>query len=150
VPHGIAIDSQGIVLVADRENSRLQRFTPDGQFIDQWTDFVRPSQIFIDRAGRLFVAELGYRAGMFAGNLPPSPDASGGRMTILSADGKLLARWGGGVNPCAPGDFFAPHDLWVDSHGDFYVCEVNYTAGIHRGLIGADSHTLQKFTVVST
>ena len=37
VPHGIAIDRQGIVLVADRENSRIQRFTPDGEFIDEWT-----------------------------------------------------------------------------------------------------------------
>ncbi len=39
----------------------------DGQFIDQWTDVARPCQVFIDAAGRVFVAELGYRAGMFAG-----------------------------------------------------------------------------------
>jgi DNA-binding beta-propeller fold protein YncE len=150
VPHGIAVDRQGLVYVADRENSRLQRFTPDGQFIDQWTDVARPCEVFIDRADRVFVAELGYYAGMFPGNLAPSPTATGGRMSIFSPAGELLARWGGGVHPSAPGDFFAPHDVWIDSRGDFYVSEVNYTTGIRTGLVGPDSHTLQKFTVVPT
>ena len=49
VPHGIAVDRAGMVYVADRENSRMQRFTPDGQFIDQWTDVARPCEMFIDR-----------------------------------------------------------------------------------------------------
>ncbi len=70
-------------------------------------------------------------------------------MSIFSPEGKLLARWGGGADPCAAGDFFAPHDVWIDSRGDFYVCEVNYTAGIRAGLVGPDSHTLQKFTLVA-
>ena len=73
---------------------------------------------------------------------------TGGRMSIFSSAGELLARWGGGANPCAAGDFFAPHDVWIDSRGDFYVGEVNYTTGIRTGLVGPDSHTLQKFTVV--
>ena len=99
-------------------------------------------------AGRIFVAEIGFRAGMYYGIVPPN--ASGGRMSIFSPQGELLARWGGGANPCAPGDFLAPHDVWIDSRGDFYVGEVNYTTGIRPGLVGPDSHTLQKFTVVST
>jgi len=77
------------------------------------------------------------------------PNASGGRLSIFSPEGKLLARFGGGVNPCAPGDFWSPHDIWLDSRGDFYVGEVNYTTGIRPGKIGADSHTLQKFTRVT-
>ena len=31
VPHGIAVDAAGTVYVADRENSRIQLFTPDGR-----------------------------------------------------------------------------------------------------------------------
>lgn len=145
VPHGIAIAPSGMVYVADRENSRIQRFTPDGRYVDEWRDVARPCEVFIDPAGLVFVAELGYRAGMFAGNEAPSPDATGGRVSVFSADGELLARWGGGENPCAPGDFFAPHDIWADSRGDLYVSEVAYTAGVRRGLIGLDCHTLQKF-----
>ena len=146
VPHGIAIDAEGTIYVADRENSRLQRFTPDGKYLDEWTDVARPSEVFIDPAGNIFVAELGFRAGMFPGNAPPGPGATGGRMSIFSPDGQLQARWGGGDNPCSPGDFFAPHDIWIDRRGDLYVSEVTYTAGIARGAIGPDCHTLQKFT----
>jgi hypothetical protein len=85
---------------------------------------------------------------MFPGTVAPSQGETGGRMSIFSPAGELLARWGGGANPCSPGDFFAPHDVWIDSRGDFYVGEVNYTAGIHTGLVGPNSHTLQKFTAL--
>jgi len=146
VPHGIATDQRGTVYVADRENSRIQLFTPEGRFIAAWTDVARPCEVFVDRAERVFVAELGYRAGMFSGNEPPGPNATGGRVSVFSITGKLLARWGGGDRPCEPGDFFAPHDIWVDSRGSVYVSEVTHTAGIDRGLIGPDCHTLQKFT----
>lgn len=149
VPHGIAVDRRGLLYVADRENSRIQVFTPDGQFVELWTDVARPCQVFIDGFDRVFVAELGYRAGMFAGNEPPSPQATGGRVSVFSTKGELLARWGGGDRPCDPGDFFAPHDICVDSRGDVYVSEVTHTAGIQRGLIGPDSHTLQKFVSTS-
>ena len=54
VPHGIAIDRQGTVYVADRENSRIQLFTPDGQFLSEWTDVARPCEIFIDKAENCF------------------------------------------------------------------------------------------------
>jgi DNA-binding beta-propeller fold protein YncE len=146
VPHGIAIDRNGTVFVADRENSRIQLFTPDGQYHSEWTEVARPSQVFIDRNGDIYVAELGFLAGMWPGTTAPYPDAPGGRVSVFDQDGKLLARWGGGRNPCAPGDFFAPHDICLDSRGDIYVAEVVWSAGGNRGLVPADCHSLQKFT----
>ncbi len=146
VPHGIAMDRQGVIYVADRENSRIQKFDDRGKFLESWAEVARPCQVFIDPDDRVYVAELGYRAGMFSGNQPPFPNATGGRVSIFSTDGDLLARWGGGESPCAAGDFFAPHDIWVDSRGDIYVSEVTYTAGISKGAIGTDCHTLQKFS----
>ena len=148
VPHGIAVDSQGVVWVADRENSRLQRFTPDGQFIDQMTDIARPCQIAFDRDDNLYVAELGYRSGMWPGVERPAPDATGGRISVFDRHGVLINRWGGGANPTAPGDFFAPHDIAVDSAGDVYVAEVIWSAGANRGHVSPDCHTLQKFEKV--
>ena len=145
VPHGIAVDRNGTVFVADRENSRLQLFSPEGTFLTEWTDVARPCDVAIDEAGRVYVAELGYRAGMWPGTAPPHPDATGGRVSIFDATGRLLARWGGGLHPCQPGDFFAPHDIWLDSRGDLYVAEVVFSAGGNRGLVPSDCHTLQKF-----
>jgi DNA-binding beta-propeller fold protein YncE len=145
VPHGIAVDRAGNVVVADRENSRLQFFAPDGKFLAAWNDIARPCQVAVDPAGNLLVAELGYRAGMWPGTSAPSPDATGGRVSVFSASGKLLARWGGGENPTAAGDFFAPHDLCLDARGDLYVAEVVMSAGGSRGLVPPDCHTLQKF-----
>jgi DNA-binding beta-propeller fold protein YncE len=146
VPHGIAVDRNLTVYVADRENSRLQLFSADGDFIDEWTDLARPSQVAFDAAGNLYVAELGYRAGMWPGTSPPSPDATGGRVSIFDPERKLLARFGGGENPTTPGDFFAPHDICIDTRGDVYVAEVTMSAGGNRGLVPPTCHSLQKFT----
>ncbi len=96
VPHGVWVHTDGRVFVADRENHRIQIFTPDGEFLTQWTDFSRPCDIYIDEDETVFVPEL---------------DAF---MSVLSIDGKLLARWSGPTEAGA-------HAIWVDSHGDLYI-----------------------------
>ncbi len=144
VPHGIAIDRAGTIYVADRENSRIQLFDTSGTFVGQWSEIARPCQITFDQAGRAWIAELGYRAGMWPGTSPPSPDATGGRVSLFTPQGELVTRFGGGDNPTAPGDFFAPHDICVDSRGDVYVAEVVMSAGGNRGLVSPQCHSLQK------
>ncbi len=147
VPHGLAVDREGKVYVADRENSRLQIFSAAGEFLSEKTALARPSQVAFDTSGNLFVAELGYRAGMWPGTYPPTPEATGGRVSVFDPAGALLARWGGGDHPTAAGDFFAPHDLCLDSNGDLYVAEVVMSAGGNRGLVSPDCHSLQKFVL---
>jgi len=149
IPHGIAVDRHGTVYVADRENSRIQLFTPGGEYLGEWADVARPCQVFIDRLENIYVAELGFRAGMWPGTSAPTPNAPGGRLSIFDRHGNLQLRWGGGADPCAPGDFFAPHDVWVDSRGDIYVAEVVWSAGGNLGLVPLDCHSLQKFTRTS-
>jgi DNA-binding beta-propeller fold protein YncE len=145
VPHGIAIDQEGTVYVADRENSRLQLFAGDGRYLREWTDVARPCQVFIDPLGWVYVAELGYRAGRWPGTGTHQPGQTGGRVSIFDRNGELHARWGGGEHPCAAGDFFAPHDICVDSHGDVYVAEVTLSAGGRTGAVPGDCHSFQKF-----
>ena len=47
-PHGLAMDSQGRLFVADRSNNRIQIFDQNGNFLDEWHQFSRLSGIFID------------------------------------------------------------------------------------------------------
>ena len=147
LPHGLDVDREGRVYVADRENSRIQLFAPDGTFLDQWEDVVRPTDLFIRADGTVFVAEEGARCGLFPW-MRAEPDAVGGRLSIFAPGGELLARWGGGLDPCAPSDFFAPHCVWLDSQGAIYVGEVNWSAGGNEGMIPPDCPCLRRYVPV--
>jgi DNA-binding beta-propeller fold protein YncE len=48
-PHDITIDSQGRLFIADRSNNRVEIIDQDGNFIDIWRQFSRPSGIYIDK-----------------------------------------------------------------------------------------------------
>jgi len=145
IPHGIAVDRQSRVYVADRENSRVQVFTRDGELLAVWTHVARPMQVFVDADQNVFVAEVGWRAGRFPWQTPPGGEIPGARLSVFDGEGRLLARWSGEGDPCAPGEFFAPHDLAIDSRGDVYVGEVVMSAGGKRGEVPASCHSLQKF-----
>ena len=55
--HAIAMDNDGRIYVGDRSNNRVQIFDQEGEFLAQWTQFGRPSGIFFDDNGRIFVAD---------------------------------------------------------------------------------------------
>ena len=145
VPHGIDIDENGVLYICDRENTRIQRYSQTGELIDIWTDTIRPAQIFI-HDNHAYVSELGYKTGMFAGDTPPAGVTTGGRCSIYDRDGNVVCRWGGGADPCAPGDFYAPHDITVDRDGNIYYAEVVWSAGGRHEEVMKPYHTLQKFT----
>lgn len=56
-PHGLAMDSQGRLFVADRGNDRIQIFTQDGEFLEEWYQFSRLSGIYIDENDTLYGAD---------------------------------------------------------------------------------------------
>jgi DNA-binding beta-propeller fold protein YncE len=140
LPHGIRVAADGRVLVADRENDRIQFFSPDGKYLDQWTDLLRPADIAIDRAGWVYVVEEGWRRNQrsFIHGVRVLP----ARVSVFDEKGNLLTRWGS-PDGCSPGNFASPHGICVDSHGDIYVGEV---VGAHPDLYPPDCHSLQKFT----
>ena len=105
LPHGIAIDPKGRVLVCDRENHRVQIFDRDGAYLGMWTDLRQPTSLGVSPDGLVFVAELQHR------------------ITVMDLDGRVVARWGG-ESSRDPGHFVAPHGVAFDSRGDVYVSEV--------------------------
>ena len=56
-PHGLAMDSQGRIFVADRQNSRIQIYDQEGKHLASWTQFGRPSGVFIDGNDMLYSAD---------------------------------------------------------------------------------------------
>jgi sugar lactone lactonase YvrE len=56
-PHGIDIDPDGNMYIADRGNLRVQVIDKDGNFKTQWTQFGKPSAVALDSKGNIFVAD---------------------------------------------------------------------------------------------
>jgi DNA-binding beta-propeller fold protein YncE len=148
IPHGIAVASDGRVFVCDRENDRIQIFSPDGEYLSEWTDTQRPTHLVFDARGRAYVSELWWHKGQTSQRHGPIHEARCGRVSVYDAGGRLLTRWGT-PDATAAGSFAAPHGLAVDSRGDIYVSEVTWTFAVSRGLAPADCHTFQKFAVRS-
>jgi DNA-binding beta-propeller fold protein YncE len=102
-PHSIAIDSKGLLYVADRANNRIQIFDQDGKFINQWTNFGTPWGLFITKDDMLYVV-----------------DGTENNCLLIAStkDGKVVDRIDGLSNATA---------VSVDSKGAIYIGEVNGT-----------------------
>lgn len=143
LPHAIALDRYDRVYIADRENSRIQVFTTEGEYVTHWDNVIRPDDLYIDADENLYVAELGEIAGK-GPNVEVLPHAPHARVSVLTLEGEIQTQFGG-EDPVAPGNFFAPHGIWADSKGDLYVSEVTVSGGARWGLVPMDCHSLQKF-----
>lgn len=121
-PHGIWIDTRGerpLLLVADRENRRIQRFDLKGEFVDVFaTDLERPCHMH-PFGDDLAVPELAGGVAILG------PD--GALRTRLGAnpDPELRARNGVGRDRWAAGELLSPHCATYDASGNLYVLDWN-------------------------
>ena len=79
--------------MADRENNRVQVFTPEGEFLTEWTDFKCPMGVHIDSNQVVYVTD----------QIP--------RVSIYTLDGELLSRGR---------TFEGAHQVYTDSQGSIY------------------------------
>ena len=115
LPHCVRVDPRNRLMVADRENNRIQFFTLDGAYIEEWGDLLQPDTIYIDEDDLVYIAELGQR------------------ISIMTLDGEVISQWGSERGSTVPGEFMAcPHGIWLDSHGDIYVGEVQADARLQK------------------
>lgn len=96
-PHAVWSDAQDRILVADRENDRVQLFTAEGEYLSEWGDFYHPMDIWEDAERMVYVTD----------QIP--------RLSVLAPDGTLVGR-------CRP-VLFGAHGIWGDSNGDLYLAE---------------------------
>ena len=77
MPHALSMDSQGRLFVADRGNLRIQIFDQQGQFLEEWKQYGRPSGVTVTADDTILVAsqngensELnpGYETGIYMGD----------------------------------------------------------------------------------
>ncbi len=119
-PHGIWVDQRGptpVLVVADRRNNRLQRFTLEGKPIDFIEGFRLPCH-FHERQGVVVVPDLH------------------GRVTLMDATNHVIEHLGDSNAPnwnnplrreprdrFIPGQFICPHGAAFDRDGNIFVVE---------------------------
>ncbi len=147
LPHSVWVHSDGRVFVCDRENDRIQIFSPSGELRTIWTNVTRPGDLWIDKDDHVFVGEMAWNTDETHLDGRPFAESRSPQMSVRDLDGNVITRWGGD-DPCAPGGFASPHGICLDSRGDLYVGEVTHTALSRGGRWSPACHSLQKFARV--
>jgi len=143
LPHSVWVHTDSRVFVCDRENDRVQIFSPDGELLEIWTGLARPGDLLIDGADNVFVGEMAWN--LAETHMDGRPYTEPARhMSVRDLSGRLITRWGGD-DPCAPGSFASPHGIGLDSQGNLYVGEVTHTALSRHNQWTPACHSIQKF-----
>jgi len=113
-PRGVAVDSFGNTYVADRENSRIQKFNSTGDFVFQFGtigvrdgQLLAPTGVTVDSSGNIFVV-----------------DSNNHRVQKFDSNGTFLLKFGSaGTGDGQFANF--PFGIEVDSSGNIYVADKN-------------------------
>jgi DNA-binding beta-propeller fold protein YncE len=109
LPHGLWIDRNGRLLVADRENDRVQVFDQDGKLLSIWpTKLIGVAFFYVDAEDIVYV-----------------PEHNAGMISILTLDGERLATWGGEIHK-------STHGIWCDSQRSIYAVQPGEWGRIRR------------------
>jgi DNA-binding beta-propeller fold protein YncE len=152
IVHDVWIDDEGgRVLVADRENDRVQLFTPEGEHLTTWQS-QKPCGLAM-HDGLTYVAETRIEPGTWSFTRGEIRELEWAQVSIYDETGKVLERFGHGESfpedMAKPGVFTSAHGIAVDSRGAVYVAETTYTSCVRKGTVPADCHTIQKFEPAS-
>ena len=123
LPYDVDADALGFLFVADTQNHRIQKFTPEGRFVRMWGrnggdgtpgvgpgEMDQPRGLAVDPFGNVWVA-----------------DHENARVLKFTNDGRLLltlgknggdGSWGEGV-----GEFNSPRGICTDAQGTIYVAD---------------------------
>nr|WP_230679114.1 NHL repeat-containing protein [Hymenobacter properus] len=126
-PHGVAVDANGTVFVADTENHTIRKITPEGSVttlagasghkgsadgVGTAARFYHPAGLALDGAGNLYVADNG--------NHTIRKIAPDGTVSTLAGQ---AGRHGGTDGPQSTARFLFPTGVAVDAIGNVYVAD---------------------------
>lgn len=123
LPHSVAVDAQGLVYVADRNNARIQVFDQNGKFLKAWKseELGRPWSLTVGPDNLVYVVD--------GGDLKPMPPDRG-QLLKLDLSGKILAKWSRFGN--YDGQIYWGHDLAVGKDGAVYVGDVYHGMRVQK------------------
>jgi DNA-binding beta-propeller fold protein YncE len=108
-PRGIAVDRGGNIFVADTDNGRIEKFSPNGTYITSigtkgagYGQLGEPNGIAIDRVGNIYAA-----------------DARNHCVRKLAPDGRLIAQWSPGL--------YGPRGIAIGPDDSIYVVDQGRT-----------------------
>jgi DNA-binding beta-propeller fold protein YncE len=115
-PHGIGLDADGNILIADEFGNSVHRYTPEGKYLGQLGDgpgekpgqFKAPRVAIIDDAGQIYVTDS-------KGDQP--------RIQVFSRAGKFLKMFA--EKGRQPGMILRAHGMDFDSQGRLYTVDVD-------------------------
>lgn len=138
-PHSIAVDSKGLLYVAERNNCRIQIFNQSGKSLGQWRNLINPWGLWISPQDEIIVCGSSPARWLATrGNLgnPPTNQL----LIKFDTTGRALELWTFPLSKPGeqiPGALDWGHGLGVDSKGNLYIGDV-----ADEGL----THRVQKFT----
>lgn len=145
LPHALVVTADDQVIVADRENDRLQVFDRDGTLTEIVTDVQRPCALGLDGEGNLYVGELtwwpadrSFRHGVQYAQLPA-------RFSMFNRAGTLTGRHVSGGDGTGTGEFIAPHGLAIGQDGGVFLAEVSHSFCASRGIDAPRVNRFQQF-----
>ncbi len=104
-PWGVVVDSQGFIYVADTWNHRIQKFSPDLEFVQVFASgLFGPRDLAFDADGSLLVVDTGNK-----------------RVVKYSPDGQEIQAYG--VDGRSEGQFNEPSSISIAPNGDILVAD---------------------------
>ena len=112
-PRAVAVDSAGVVYIADTGNNRVRKVDLQGNISTVADSLSGPSGVAVDAAGALYIADTGHNQ-VFRGG------------TVIAGTGVCCYSGDGGLSTAA--QLHAPAGLAVDGTGNVYIADAGNSA----------------------
>ncbi|QDV37806.1 peptidyl-alpha-hydroxyglycine alpha-amidating lyase family protein [Tautonia plasticadhaerens] len=126
IAHAIALDSEGRLYVADRNNVRVQIFDQDGTLLDTWANVIVPWGLAVTADDEIWAcgsSPMHWRLDDVTLGCPPKDQI----FMKFDTDGRVLQQWSvpkGEDGHEHPGDCNWVHCIAADADGNLYVGDI--------------------------